>query len=75
LSSHTGAKEGIVISISTMKGGCVMKKPILEPIDFTPEKAERVKTVIEEILSRYTGTKIVITSYEIAPRKHRDASA
>jgi len=58
-----------------MKGGCVMKKPILEPIDFTPEKAERVKTVIEEILSRYTGTKIVITSYEIAPRKHRDASA
>lgn len=58
-----------------MKGGCVMKKPILEPIDFTPEKAERIKTVIEEILSRYTGTKIVITSYEIAPRKHKDESA
>lgn len=52
-----------------------MKKPILEPIDFTPEKAERVKTVIEEILSRHTGTKIVITSYEIAPRKRKDESA
>ncbi|MET1029900.1 hypothetical protein [Domibacillus tundrae] len=52
-----------------------MKKPILKPIDFTPEKAEQVKAVIEEILSRYTGTKVVITSYEIAPRKQKDESA
>ncbi|WP_156153518.1 hypothetical protein [Domibacillus robiginosus] len=75
LSSHTCTMRGIVISISTMKGGRVMKKPNLEPIDFTPEKAERVKTVIEEILSRYTGTKIMITSYELAPRKRKNESA
>ncbi|WP_156151344.1 hypothetical protein [Domibacillus indicus] len=49
-----------------------MKKPILEPVDFTPEKAEKVKAVMEEILSRHTGTRVVITSYEIAPRKRRD---
>jgi hypothetical protein len=57
-----------------VKGGNLMEKPIFEPIDFTPEKAERVKAVLEKILSRHTGTQVVITSYEITPRKNNQQS-
>lgn len=37
-----------------------MKKDF-EPVVITPEKAERIKRVVERILSRHTGMEIKIT--------------
>ncbi|MBT2661911.1 hypothetical protein [Bacillus sp. ISL-45] len=36
-----------------------MKKDF-QPVVITPEKAERIKTVVERILSRHTGKQIKI---------------
>jgi hypothetical protein len=35
----------------------------LQPVVISPEKAERLVRIVEGILSRHTGRKIVITSY------------
>ncbi|WLR54316.1 hypothetical protein LC048_17980 [Mesobacillus subterraneus] len=38
-------------------------KQDFQPVVITPEKAERLVRIVEGILSRHTGKKIVITSY------------
>lgn len=35
----------------------------IQPVVITPEKAKRIVRVIEQILSRHTGKKIIIESY------------
>jgi hypothetical protein len=36
-------------------------KQTFEPVVITPEKAERIKKVVERILSRHTGMEIKFT--------------